>query len=186
MTSRFSDVLRTVCVVAEVELSCVSSLNVPDAAPPPTTDDPLPTGGALLGVDYGTRRIGIAVCNAEQTIAVPLETWTCRSREDDARHFRELVRDYRIRGIVVGLPLMSRSGDESRQAASAREFGAWLQAETGIPVAYWDERYSSSEAETLLWSRGEPPGRKKGRLDGLAAQIILQGYLDSGRLRDAL
>lgn len=152
--------------------------------PSPRPESPLPRTGALLGVDYGTRRIGVAVCNAEQTIAVPLETWESKTADLDRRHFRELVRDYRIQGIVIGLPLMTRSGEESRQAALVRAFGARLQAETGLPVAYWDERYSTSEAETLLWSRGESPGRKKGRLDGLSAQIILQGYLDSGQPRE--
>lgn len=140
--------------------------------------DEFPQAGALLGVDYGKRRIGIATCNAEQTIAVPVETWTCRTPDLDARRFRELVADYRIKGIVIGLPLMPQSGDESQQAAVARNFGEWLRAITNLPIAYWDERYSSAAAETLLWSRGESPGRNKGRLDGLAAQVILQGYLD--------
>lgn len=138
----------------------------------------MPNSGALLGVDYGTRRIGIAVCNAEQTIAVPVETWITRTPELDRKHFQELMTDYRIRGIVVGLPIMNQTGDESRQAAITRSFGEWLRHESGLPLIYWDERYSSAEAETLLWSRGESPSRNKARLDGLAAQIILQGYLD--------
>jgi len=146
--------------------------------PAATPSGEFPMTGALLGVDYGVRRIGIATCNAEQTIAVPVETWTCRTPELDAKHFRELAADYRIRGIVIGLPLMPQSGDESRQAAQTRKFGDWLGGVTNLPIAYWDERYSSAAAETLLWSRGESPGRDKGRLDGLAAQIILQGYLD--------
>ena len=138
----------------------------------------LPNEGALLGVDHGTRRIGIAVCNGDQTIAAPLETWISRTPELDSRHFRELVSDYRIRGIVVGLPVMTQSGEEGRQAAITRKFGDWLRKAVDLPVVYWDERYSSAAAETLLWSRGETPGRDKSRLDGLAAQIILQGYLD--------
>ena len=138
----------------------------------------LPNEGALLGVDHGTRRIGIAVCNGDQTIAAPLETWISRPPELDSRHFRELVSDYRIRGIVVGLPVMTQSGEEGRQAAITRKFGDWLRKAVDLPVVYWDERYSSAAAETLLWSRGETPGRDKSRLDGLAAQIILQGYLD--------
>jgi len=138
----------------------------------------LPEAGALLGVDYGTRRIGIAVCNGDQSIAVPLETWIARTPELDGKHFRELTSDYRIRGIVLGLPVMTQSGEEGRQAALTRKFGEWLGREVQLPVAYWDERYSSAAAEAVLWSRGETPGRDKGRLDGLAAQIILQGFLD--------
>lgn len=147
------------------------------AVPTPNAEA-LPSAGALLGVDHGTRRIGIAVCNADQTIAVPLETWISRTVDLDRRHFRELIADYRIRGIVVGLPVMTQTGEESRQAAIAREFGDWLRHEVQLPVAYWDERYSSAAAEAILWSRGESPNRNKARLDGLAAQVILQGYLD--------
>jgi putative Holliday junction resolvase len=146
------------------------------SAPPP--DAPFPQHGALLGIDHGTRRIGIAISNAEQTIAVPVETWISRTPELDRKHFRELITDYRIQGAVIGLPLMTVSGEEGPQAAITRKFGEWLQAETALPVVFWDERYSSAEAETLLWTRGESPGRDKARLDGLAAQIILQSYLD--------
>jgi putative Holliday junction resolvase len=73
---------------------------------------------------------------------------------------------------------MTQSGAESKQAAITREFGEWLRGATNVPVTYFDERYSSAAAEVLLWSRGESPGRNKTRLDGLAAQIILQGYLN--------
>lgn len=150
------------------------------AETPPSTAraDSVPKPGALLGIDFGARRIGIATCNAEQTIAVPVETWISRTADLDRRHFLQLIDDYRVKGIVIGLPLMTQSGTEGKQASLTRKFGDWLQGVTNLPVVYWDERYSSAEAETLLWSRGETPGRNKGRLDGLAAQIILQGYLD--------
>ena len=145
---------------------------------PPNETDSLPRNGALLGIDYGTRRIGIAVCNSDQSIAVPLETWISRTPELDRQHFRELATDYRIQGLVIGMPLLTQTGDEGRQAAVTRKYGEWLRVEIGLPLIYWDERYSSAEAETLLWSRGETPGSDKTRLDGLAAQIILQSYLD--------
>lgn len=144
----------------------------------PNCAESLPKPGALLGVDFGVKRIGIATCNAEQTIAVPVETWISRTPELDRKHFLELVADYRIKGIVLGLPLMTQTGAEGKQAVVTRKFGGWLHTVTNLPVVYWDERYSSAAAETLLWSRGESPSRDKSRLDGLAAQIILQGYLD--------
>ena len=143
--------------------------------------DTLPDVGALLGMDHGLKRIGIAICNTEQTLAVPLETWTSQTPAVDADHFRRLIRDYRIQGLVVGLPLMNQTGQESKQAAICRKFGRWLKQETGLPVVFRDERYSSAHAETLLWSLGESPGKSKGRLDGLAAQVILQSYLDHGK-----
>ena len=148
------------------------------ADPTPPLAESLPRQGALLGVDYGTRRIGVAICNSDQTIASPFETWISRTPELDIRYFRKVIGDYRIRGIVIGLPLMPHTGEESRQSQVTRRYGEWLRGETGLPVLYWDERYSSAEAETILWSRGEHPSKNKARLDGLAAQIILQGYLD--------
>jgi putative holliday junction resolvase len=138
----------------------------------------VPREGVLFGIDYGTRRIGVAISNAEQTMALPLESLTVRSPKLDLAHLRELITDYRAKGLVLGLPVL-KSGDESRQAAAVRQYGSWLAAELQLPVAYWDERHSSTEAELLLWSRGESPRKRKDRLDPLAAQIILQGYLDA-------
>lgn len=138
----------------------------------------VPRKGVLLGIDYGSKRIGVAISNAEQTMALPLESYTVRSPRLDLAHFRELADDYRAKGLVLGLPVL-KSGDESRQAATVREFGTWLAGELQLPIAYWDERHSSTEAELLLWSRGESPRKRKDRLDPLAAQIILQGYLDA-------
>ncbi|MBS0203366.1 MAG: Holliday junction resolvase RuvX [Planctomycetes bacterium] len=146
---------------------------------PPSTDSPsLPGHGALLGLDYGTKRLGIAVCNADQTIAVPVETWMVRSPEQNLRHLRELIEDYRAVGIVLGLPVRL-SGAEGDQAGVVRQFGNWLADQTRLPVAYWDERYSSMEAEVLLWTQGISPTKSKERLDRLAAQIILQAFLDA-------
>ncbi|OYW17800.1 MAG: Holliday junction resolvase RuvX [Planctomycetales bacterium 12-60-4] len=69
------------------------------------------------------------------------------------------------------------SGEESPQSRLVREFGDWLATATERPVTYWDERLTSSAAEAVLWSLGENPGQNKGRIDGLAAQAILQAYL---------
>ncbi len=138
----------------------------------------VPAAGALLGLDFGTKRLGIAVCNSEQTIAVPVETWTVRSPELNLKHLRELIIDYRVVGFVVGLPVRM-SGVEGDQANLVRKFGNWLAEQTRLPVAYWDERHSSTEAEVLLWNQGFSPAKSKERLDRLAAQIILQGFLDA-------
>jgi putative Holliday junction resolvase len=139
---------------------------------------PVPERGALLGLDYGTKRWGIAVCNSDQTIAVPVETWVVRSEPQNLKHLRELIDDYRAVGFVLGLPVRL-NGVEGDQAAVVRRFGDWLGEQTKLPVAYWDERYSSTEAEVLLWTQGLSPSSSKERLDRLAAQIILQGYLDA-------
>ncbi len=151
------------------------------ANPPAPPDYPMnhvPAHGALLGLDYGSKRLGVAVCNSDQTIAVPVETWIVRSPDQNLKHLRELIADYRAVGFVVGLPVRL-SGAEGDQAAVVRRFGDWLAEQTRLPVAFWDERYSSTEAEVLLWTQGISPSTNKERLDRLAAQIILQAFLDA-------
>jgi len=137
-----------------------------------------PVRGALMGLDYGSKRLGIAVCNMEQTVAVPVETWLVRTPAVDLKHLKTVIEDYRIAGIVIGLP-MRLDGIEGDQAAVVRRFGTWLAEGISIPITYWDERHSSTEAEVLLWSQGVSPTKSKEKLDRLAAQVILQSYLDA-------
>jgi putative Holliday junction resolvase len=143
---------------------------------------PFPTRGALVGVDHGEKRIGLAVTDAAQTMALPLETIRVKTRALTLERLRQVAKDYRAAGWVLGLP-MHMSGEEGTQAALVRAFGKWLSAETGLPVTYWDERLSSSAAEALLWQRGEQPDKRSGRIDGLAAQVMLDAYL-RGRVVD--
>jgi putative holliday junction resolvase len=138
---------------------------------------PFPAEGRLLGLDYGTVRIGIAISTPEQTIASPMEIYTRRSERLDTAYFQTLVKENRIAGAVVGLP-MHVSGEEGTSAQLAREFGAWLTSITNCPVMYWDERYTSSVAADILREAGVARSKRKQRLDMLAAQIFLQSYLD--------
>jgi putative Holliday junction resolvase len=143
----------------------------------PAAQAPFPQQGALLGVDYGTKRIGIAISNSDQTVSVPVETWQVSDPAKNLKQWRRLIEDYRAVGFVVGLPIRT-NGEEGTAAQAVREFGTWLAASTGLPLIYIDERYSTAEAELLIWSRGESPNRRKQPLDSLAAQVILQSYLD--------
>ena len=145
-----------------------------DSTPSPTT---FPKHGALLGLDFGTKRMGVAVSNSDQTVGVPVETWTVRDNVHTLKHLRELFEDYRVVGLVLGLPIRT-NGEEGTAAAAVRVFGDWVQAQTKMPLIYIDERYSSAEAELLIWQRGESPTMRKQPLDSLAAKIILQSYLD--------
>ncbi|HEY0984004.1 Holliday junction resolvase RuvX [Schlesneria sp.] len=138
----------------------------------------LPKQGALLGLDYGTKRMGVAVSNSDQTVAVPVETWLVRQPAANLKYIRELIQEYRAVGIVLGLPIRT-NGEEGTAAAEVREFGTWVAAQTSIPLVYIDERYSSAEAELLIWMRGESPSKRKQPLDSLAAKVILQSYLDA-------
>lgn len=139
-----------------------------------------PKTGRLLGVDYGTKRLGFAVCNADQTIASPVENYTRQNLIVDAKCVRRLVSEYRVIGLVVGLPV-HMSGDESKKSLESRKFGEWLGELTNLPVTFADERYSSMFAEQLLLGASYSKKKQKSRLDMLAAQVILQGYLDGRR-----
>ncbi len=133
----------------------------------------------LLGVDYGSVRIGLAVTDPERTIAFPLATYERRGREQDAAYFRKLVEEEAIGQIVLGLPV-HLSGQEGKKAAEARAFGQWFEEVTGLPVLFWDERFTTVEAEGFLWAAGLTHKRRKERRDRVAAQILLQSYLEAG------
>jgi putative holliday junction resolvase len=112
-------------------------------------------------------------------MAFPLEVYELRGSERDARHYRELVLENDVERIVVGLPLHT-SGRESALALSARAFGTWLASATDRPVVYYDERYTTIEAERHLNDARVTSKKRKALRDKLAAQIMLQGYLDAG------
>ena len=140
--------------------------------------------GRIAGIDYGTVRIGIAVSDPEQRLASPFENYTRRGAQQDAHFFRELAEQERISLFVVGLPI-HLSGDESPKSLEARRFGAWLHKLTGVPVIYFDERFTSTEAEQLLAMGHFTKKKRKARLDMLAAQIMLSSYLESRERGDA-
>jgi putative Holliday junction resolvase len=141
----------------------------------------VPETGRLLGLDYGTHRIGTAISTYEQNLASPLENYTLRSDRLDADWLAQLATDYRAVGLVVGLPLHMRSGEEGQKAHEARAFGDWASSVTGLPVTYHDERLTSASAELLLMDAGFTKKQIKARIDKLAAQIMLQSYLDRRR-----
>lgn len=142
--------------------------------------DSLPRTGRLAGIDYGTVRIGIAITDPAQSLASPLEILTRRDKFQDERFFRRLAEQERLAGLVVGLPIHT-SGEESQKSFEAREFAKWLGEITKLPVVLFDERYSTSQAESLLQDAGLTSKRRKERRDMLAAQILLAEYLESGR-----
>ena len=136
--------------------------------------------GRLAGIDYGTVRIGIAVTDRSRTIASPLETYQRIGEEADARFFQQLAIREEICAFVVGLPI-HLSGDESQKSAEARRFGSWLAAMTNLPVAFFDERFTSREAEQALAQPGLSRKQRDTRRDMLAAQMMLTAYLESGQ-----
>jgi putative transcription antitermination factor YqgF len=143
---------------------------------PPEEKAPLPRG-RVAGVDYGRKRIGVAVCDAERIIASPLcVRETSGDHAADAAFFQQLVRTEDLVGFVVGLPLHA-DGTSSGMAREAERFGGWLGRSTGLPVVFQDERYTSHEAASLLAGAGFSRDQKKRRSDAIAAQLVLQGWM---------
>ena len=135
--------------------------------------------GRVLGLDFGTRRVGAALSDPRRMIATPLEVHHRRDLAGDERHYQELVRAHEVDRIVIGLPLHT-SGQAGTAAALARRFGARLAETTGVPVIFHDERYTTVEAEEALIAANLKRHRRKELRDMIAAQILLQNYLDSG------
>ncbi|MDR1054223.1 MAG: Holliday junction resolvase RuvX, partial [Planctomycetaceae bacterium] len=130
-------------------------------------------------IDYGTVRIGIAVSDVDNVMAFPLQTYIRKSQTRDGEFFQSLVRDERIERFVVGLPL-HLSGDVSDKAVEVLQFGGWLGGLTGLQVDYFDERYTSVEAERILRQAKLTDKKRKERRDMIAAQILLSSYIESG------
>jgi putative Holliday junction resolvase len=130
-------------------------------------------------VDFGRVRVGLALSDPDRKIAFPLTTYQRQGAVRDAEYFRNLVKEEAVAALVVGLPLHC-DGREGDKAAEARAFGTWLAETTGLPVTYWDERFTTVEAESSLWAAGLTHQQRKARRDRVAAQILLQAYLDAG------
>ncbi len=133
----------------------------------------------LLGIDFGSVRIGLAVSDSERRIASPLEQYRRAGRDRDLQFFRQLVVREEIGACVIGLPI-HLSGREGDKAKEARSFAAWLHETTGLATAFWDERFTTVEAEHALLAAGLTNKKRKARRDQVAAQILLQSYLDAG------
>jgi len=133
----------------------------------------------LLAIDPGTVRLGLAVSDAERRIASPLATYTRRDLKQDAQYLKKVIEDEDIGAIVVGLPVRA-DGFEGEQAQAARKFGAWLHELTGVSCVFHDERFTSFEAEASLLGAGLSKQKRKDRRDRVAAQILLQAYMEAG------
>ncbi len=136
--------------------------------------------GRVLGLDYGQRRVGLALSDSRRTVVTPLRT-VDRKREDLWQVLEDLLTTYPITEVVVGLPL-SMSGEETQRSQEVRAFVRDFQRRfPQVAVTLWDERLSSFEAEMLLQQQGLSPSRHRDRVDQLAAYLILRSYLDQDR-----
>ena len=133
----------------------------------------------LIGLDHGSRRIGVAVGDTETGMAFARPAIVRRNLAADLAVIESLATSESAELLVIGLPL-NMDGSEGDQATTARTFGERLVA-LGMRVAYEDERLSSWEAEERLTEAGRRPRRESGELDSTAARLILQQYLDARR-----
>jgi putative holliday junction resolvase len=123
---------------------------------PDTRNFAWPETGRIAGIDYGTVRIGVAVCDPSRTWTSPLETYTRRNEELDGR--------------------------ESQKSAEARDFALWLHHVSNLPVRLFDERYTTALANRMLRDSDLSHKKRKKQVDKIAAHFILEAYLDSAKL----
>jgi putative Holliday junction resolvase len=141
----------------------------------------IPPTGKLLGLDLGTRTIGVAVSDALRYTATPLETIARTRFTADAARLLELIAANNAVALVLGLPL-NMDGSEGPRAQSTRAFARNLAHKTPSPIAIWDERLSTSAVTRMLIEADTRRDRRAEVVDKLAASYILQGYLDRLRI----
>jgi putative Holliday junction resolvase len=135
--------------------------------------------GRIIAVDYGTRRIGLALADPRGRIASPATTLNASgSAPKDATLLLRWALDNDASTIVLGLPV-SMDGTDSDQTRLTRALADELRKQGSLPVELWDERLSSFQADLFLASAEVPPSRRKKLRDALAAQVVLQSYLDA-------
>jgi len=132
----------------------------------------------IVGLDFGTRRCGVAISDPMQIIASTHEVIEIGSEKELLRRIREICDEVEAERIVIGLPL-NMDGSEGPSALASRAFAEKLVNKTGLPVETWDERLTTKTAEAALIEAGTRREKRKGLVDKLAAQIMLQHYLDS-------
>lgn len=134
-----------------------------------------------LALDYGERRIGVAVSDPTGLLAQPLETIATQSGDAKAlERIAELAKTLEVGQIVIGLPL-HMSGRSGAEAERVRAFGGRVRARTGLPVDYLDERWTSLEAERALDESGMSKRQQRGRVDPIAAALLLRTWLERRR-----
>lgn len=134
--------------------------------------------GRILGIDYGDKRLGFAISDELEIVATPLAVYTRKKKGDDVTAVLRMCRERNIERIVVGHPL-NMDGSSGPAVQKVDDFAARLREQTDIEIEFWDERMSTMSAERVLIEGDMRRERRKQVIDKLAAQIILQNYLDA-------
>jgi putative Holliday junction resolvase len=137
----------------------------------------LPERGALIGLDLGTKTIGVAASDPDRRVAAPVETISRQRFSLDAARILQLAAERRAAGLVLGLPI-NMDGSEGPRAQATRAFARNLAQLTPLPIALWDERLSTAAVERALIAADASRAKRKAVIDAHAASYILQGALD--------
>lgn len=150
----------------------------------PTTDSAaefgsaLPSGGVLLGLDLGTKTVGIATCDAGWRFATAGKTMARGKWGRDRETLAKLIAERAIAGIVIGLP-RNMDGSEGPRAQASRAYARNLAEAFALPVLLWDERWSTQSAEAAMISQDISRAKRAERIDSHAAAVILQAAIDA-------
>jgi putative Holliday junction resolvase len=135
----------------------------------------------VLALDVGTKRIGMAISDELGITAQGIGTLERKNKKSDFAHLDTVLERYGVVELVVGIPLRM-SGEEGTQAEKIRGFAQELKERTGLPLHFWDERLTSAEAHRVLNEAGMTRLDRKGKVDQMAAIMILQGWMEKQRV----
>lgn len=133
-----------------------------------------------LALDLGEKRIGVALSDTLKIIAQPHHVFPRTSRQADFAHLQKLVQEHNVSQIVVGLPI-NMSGEEGSMAKWVRDYATHLGETLQLPIVFWDESFTSVQAEAAMREYGWSRKKLKEKIDAVAAALILQSYLESVR-----
>lgn len=133
--------------------------------------------GRILALDYGTKKVGVAITDPLQITASPLTTLRYQSQDDLLNQIREILEAQEVVEIIIGVPV-TLSGGESQFTKAVRAFIDWFTGQVDLPVHTLDERFTTKDAKSTLVEMGVRTGHNKDRVDSMAASHLLRFYLD--------
>ena len=141
-------------------------------------NDRLP--GRVMALDLGSKRVGVALSDPTRTIAQSYGVVQRKSRDEDFARYQQIMTEQKVTLLVVGLPTTSEGGD-SETAVWIRDYIAEFSQQCGVPIQFWDESFTTVQAEDSLRQRGKRGKKARQQVDAVAAAFILQSYLDAQR-----
>jgi len=141
-----------------------------------------PKSGRIAAIDFGTVRIGVAICDPDRILSSPYEVIPAANWQKNGDYFCALAKTQRVVAFVVGLPI-HLDGGESEKSKLCREFAVWLAETTRLPVRLFDERFTTVDANQRMATAGYTRKKKKKRVDAIAAHVLLESFIEACRYR---